>query len=84
MAVYEETVHLTLLLGLLNSKVAQYFLRLVNESLNYTTGNVASIPFLLGDGNEEIELIVHDNVKKSKDDWDSYETSWDFKRNPLV
>ena len=84
MAVYEETVHLTLLLGLLNSKVAQYFLRLVNESLNYTTGNVASIPFLLGDGNEEIELIVHSNVKKSKDDWDSYETSWDFKRNPLV
>ena len=84
MAVYEETVHLTLLLGLLNSKVAQYFLRLVNESLNYTTGNVASIPFLLGDGNEEIELIVHGNVKKSKDDWDSYETSWDFKRNPLV
>ena len=84
MAVYEETVHLTLLLGLLNSKVAQYFLRLVNESLNYTTGNVASIPFLLGDGNEEIELIVHNNVKKSKNDWDSYETSWDFKRNPLV
>ena len=84
MAVYEETVHLTLLLGLLNSKVAQYFLRLVNESLNYTTGNVASIPFLLGDGNEEIELIVHDNVKKSKNDWDTYETSWDFKRNPLV
>ena len=84
MAIYEEKAHLTLLLGLLNSKVAQYFLRFVNESLNYTTGNVASIPFLLGDGNEEIELIIHDNVRKSEEDWDSYETSWDFKRNPLV
>ena len=73
-----------MLLGLLNSKVAQYFLRLVNESLNYTTGNVASVPFLLGEGNVEIELIIHDNVRKSEQDWDSYETSWDFKRNPLV
>lgn len=84
MAIYEENAHLTLLLGLLNSKVAQYFLRFVNESLNYTTGNIASIPFLLGDGNEEIELIIHDNVRKSEEDWDSHETSWDFKRNPLV
>lgn len=27
---------------------------------------------------------VLENVTLSKKDWDSYETSWDFKRSPLV
>ncbi len=84
MAVYEGKEQLELLLGLLNSNVAQYFLSLVNESLNYTTGNVASIPYLLSGECEKVESIMKVNVEKSKIDWDSYETSWDFKRHPML
>ena len=84
MAVYEGKECLELLLALLNSNVAQYFLRLVNESLNYTTGNVASIPYLLSGECKNIESIAKVNVEKSKTDWDSYENSWDFQRHPML
>lgn len=33
---------------------------------------------------EKVEYIVSENLTDSKQDWDSYETSWDFKRNPLL
>ena len=33
---------------------------------------------------EDVEKVVSENIQVSKKDWDSYETSWDFKRNPLV
>ena len=83
MAIYEGIVPIKLVVGLLNSKVAQYYLNLVNESLNYTTGNVASIPYAINNDFEKEEIIA-ECVTISRNDWDSYETSWDFKRNPLV
>lgn len=83
MAIYEGRVPLEIICGLLNSKVAQYYLSSVNESLNYTTGNVASIPYIdIGD-NEVSEIVIR-CVSLSKQDWDSYETSWDFQRHPLL
>lgn len=33
---------------------------------------------------EVVSDLVTDNVEESREDWNSYETSWDFKRNPLV
>ena len=84
MAIYEKEYPLELIVGFLNSKVTQFFLNLVNESLNYTTGNVASIPFAKGIFEADVEKIAIENIEHSKKDWDSYETSWDFKRNPLV
>ena len=83
MAIYEKGVPLEVLTGLLNSHVAQYYLSLVNESLNYTTGNVASIPYINVNSSYIIE-VINDCVNKSKSDWDSYETSWDFKKHPLL
>ena len=82
MAVYEGKVPLEKIGGLLNSKVAQYYLSSVNESLNYTTGNVASIPYI--DGNDEVSTIVNRCIHLSKSDWDSFESSWDFAKHPLI
>lgn len=83
MAIYKGSVSLESLAGLLNSKVAQYYLNLVNESLNYTTGNVSSIPYILSNG-AEIERKVNSCIEISKTDWDSFETSWDFQHHPLL
>ena len=83
MAIYEDSVPLEILAGLFNSKVAQHYLSLVNESLNYTTGNVASVPYIMS-SNENIEKLVISCVNESKNDWDSFETSWDFQTHPLV
>ena len=73
------------LLALLNSKCAQYCLNLLNPTLNYVPGAVASIPYSVGKDFENIisEKAVQ-NVEMSRQDWDSFETSWDFKTHPLV
>ena len=83
MCVYESEVPLESIVALLNSKVAQYYLSLVNESLNYTSGNVASLPYIEGD-NDRIYELVNNCIAISKSDWDSFEVSWDFECHPLV
>ena len=85
MAAFEKDVPLETIVGLMNSVVAQHYLSLVNESLNYTSGNVASVPFALSD--EDIRTVserVEKCVADSKVDWDSFETSWDFQSHPLA
>lgn len=83
MALFENSEDIYHLVGLLNGKVAQHFLGLVNESLNYTSGNVASIPFVKND-NQEVKQVVNNCIQISKEDWDSFEISWDFIEHPLV
>lgn len=83
MAIYKNQEDLRLVAGLLNSKIAQFYLNFQNESLNYTTGNVSSIPYIKSNYNEIIN-IVNQCINLSKSDWDSFETSWDFKEHPLV
>ena len=82
MAVYQQgDVQLEQIVAVMNSKVAQYYLNTVNESLNYTTGNIASVPFAYSDKAAE---YIKKNIFVSRIDWDSYETSWDFKRHPMI
>ena len=71
------------LLSLLNSKLGQYILNINNATINYQPGDIAGIPIIV-DKKEWIEDIVENNINISKVDWDAYETSWDFKKCPLI
>lgn len=71
------------LLGFLNSNVAQTFLNIICQGLHYSTGHIPNIPFILSH-ESDVDTVVLKNLEISKNDWDSFETSWDFKRNPLV
>lgn len=69
-------------LALLNSKPCQSILTLLNPTLNMSCGVVALMPYVKG---LNIDLfIVNKNIELSKSDWDSFETSWDFKKHPLI
>ena len=70
-------------LGLMNSVQTQYFLKIINPTLNYGAGSIAKTPIIFS-GNEDIKNKVIQNIHSSKLDWDSFETSWDFKIHPLV
>ena len=41
------------------------------------------MPVIRGE-DERIKRIVEDSVMQCKNDWDSFETSWDFRRHPLI
>lgn len=71
------------LLAFLNGVVASTLLSMYNPTLNTTVGDVLDLPVQFK-SNELIEPVSEETAKLSQADWDAYETSWDFKRNPLV
>ena len=72
------------LLALLCSNVAYEVLKMLNPTMNYQVGDMERIPVLKSVFNQEVEKYSAQNISLSKSDWDSFETSWDFKRHPLV
>ena len=72
------------ILGYLNSKVAQIFADSTGgETITYEVGEISKLPY--NENNTiHVEQIVEGNIDISKQDWDSFETSWDFKKHPLV
>ena len=83
MSIYAPSDLLKYIIGFLNSALCQSFLHLFNEGLNYNQGDIAKLPILI-DKESDIVDIVEEAVSLSKSDWDSFETSWDFKRHPLA
>ncbi|KAB2678310.1 BREX-1 system adenine-specific DNA-methyltransferase PglX [Brucella tritici] len=67
------------ILGLLNSKIAPFFLSAFSETMNFEQGDISRIPFA-NVPVEHLETIVG----LSKSDWDSQENSWDFSTLPLL
>lgn len=70
-------------LSLLNCKLYVEIARILNPTLNFQVKDVRSIPLVLKN-NGNVSNLSHKCVKLSKIDWDSYETSWDFKKHPMV
>lgn len=77
--------HLYYLLGLLNSNLVENITRILNPTLNMNAGDVGKIPVKIDTKKESmVENIVLIAINTSSNDWYSYETSWDFKRHPLI
>lgn len=74
----------TFLLGLMNSKMVNYLLNLLNSTLHYHVGDILRIPLKVPQNTERINNVVEECISLAKKDWDSFETSWDFERHPLI
>lgn len=79
-------VQLMYLLALCNTKVIYSMLKIIAPTINCQCGDVARLPVVLS--NDEVQNqtvnIANDCVAITRDDWDAFETSWDFKVHPLV
>ena len=85
MSFFTKEPPLTLLLGFCNSKIALEILRILAPTINFQAGDIGRLPIVEYGGQAEgICNLVSSNIALSKDDWDSYEPSWDFKRHPLL
>lgn len=84
----QSTLDYHLLAGFLNSSVAQMYLRLLNPTINMTPGYLESVPNRLSEANDSLKrCVIHKAgscIKGAKQDWDSFETSWNFTRHPLL
>lgn len=63
-----------------NSCVADFLIKLLNPTINLHPGYIEPLPFVSLPENSRCDNLL----TISKTDWDSYETSWDFKENPLI
>lgn len=71
--------------GFLNSIVCKKILEIISPTLNYETGHIAILPILEDKTHEDhIKNLVQENIHISMDDWNSFETSWHFKKHPLI
>lgn len=70
-------------ISLLNSKISAFTMKLLNPSMNFLVDDLERLPIV-------DKVVFHHDlktetiVKITKEDWDSYETSWDFQRLPLL
>ena len=72
------------ILGLLNSKLMMYFIQILNPTFAVYPNNVGNIPVAQDLFQDEVSQIVEECINLSKEDWDSFETSWNFEQHPLV
>ena len=73
--------------GFLCSKLSYEFLKFLNPTLNFQVGNIKTLPIIITNDQlvkNKIKSLVENSIQISKQDWDSYETSWDFQINPLI
>ncbi|MDY4544804.1 MAG: BREX-1 system adenine-specific DNA-methyltransferase PglX, partial [Bacilli bacterium] len=77
--------YLVYLLAFCNSNVAMECLKILAPTINYQAGDIARLPIILDKTkNQKINIIVSKNICISKQDWDSFEISWDFNKHPLI
>lgn len=72
-------------LALINSVVGDYFLHILNPTMSFQSGNIGALPIVQEKvENNQINILSVANVDLCKNDWDSFENSWDFKKHPLL
>lgn len=81
----DNAVVLKALLGLTNSKVSTEFYKILSPTVDYSAGSIGKLPVaseILS--NAQVIDKVDMCIELSRNDWDSFEISWDFQRHPLV
>ncbi|WP_172993282.1 BREX-1 system adenine-specific DNA-methyltransferase PglX, partial [Lactobacillus helveticus] len=71
------------ILALLNAKIGNYVFKMINPTISLQIGNFVNFPFI-NYKNESLIELVKSNIKLGKQDWDAFETSWDFQKSPLL
>jgi len=84
-SIFVDDENINYLHAFCNSNVALKIASVLSPTLNYEVGHIAEFPIIFLPKYEFIiDRIVLKNILISKTDWDSFETSWDFKKHPLL
>ncbi|MGC1031183.1 BREX-1 system adenine-specific DNA-methyltransferase PglX [Pantoea agglomerans] len=69
----------------LNSAVANYLIKMLAPTLDFKLGHILNLPFI--ETKEDIvalENLTKEAIDISKNDWDTFEISWDFPQSPII
>jgi len=82
-SLYSNDDNTYFLCGFCNSIVAEAYLKFMAPTLNIMTGPVLNLPIIYK-SQDELNKIIIECIRNSKEDWDAYEISWDFEEHPLL
>jgi hypothetical protein len=72
-------------LAYMNTRVCNFFMSVLNPTMNYPSGVVSKLPYKIDKSSLDAVISISKiSVELARADWDSFETSWDFKRHPLI
>ncbi len=71
------------IISFLNSSTGLSLMQALSPTLNFEVGQIRSLPVRFQSDTQRND-VVRFLISTSKSDWDSYETSWDFTRFPLL
>ncbi len=72
-------------LGLLNSSIVRSYVMALSPTMNFQAGDIDKVPFIISsDDKNRANPIIEQCIVLCQSDWDSFETSWDFQRHPLI
>ena len=73
------------ILALVNSNLISDILSFISPTLNYEVDHIKKLPVIFKEEyNNQIGIYVRENIEICKNDWDDYETSWEFKSHPFI
>ncbi|MFB2776803.1 BREX-1 system adenine-specific DNA-methyltransferase PglX [Shewanella xiamenensis] len=78
MCFFEEKTRLYQTLGFCNSSIVNPLLQCISPTLDFHEGPVGTLPIIEKINGRTVEVVCN-AIAIAKLDWDSYETSWDFK-----
>lgn len=81
--IFTEKDNIDYLLGLLSSNIIKIYTSVLSPTMSFEVGQISSIPYI-SSNNLRIKNLVKKNIEISILDWDSFETSWDFTKHPLI
>ena len=84
-SIFADHEQLAYLHGACNSSVILKIASMLSPTLNFEVGQIAAYPIIIDEGKKDIvENLVDENRLLSKADWDTFESSWDYVRHPLI
>lgn len=83
---FDNREELLYICAFMNTCVSSEMVKFIAPTINFTCGAIANLPIILTNEVKR-EVVNHkskENIETSKADWDSFETSWDFKKHPMI
>lgn len=82
---FPEEKNIYYIIGLLNTKITQEIIKILNPTITTQVGDMARIPTIIDEYRKpKVEEMSSQNIELAKEDWNSFEISWDFKKHPLL
>lgn len=82
--VFSEEDDLIYLSGFLNSKVSNYYNNILSPTLSFQVGDVSKLPYWSQNKSEIISDLCREAIEISKNEFNRFEFSWNFKKNELL